>query len=43
VMNSVANLDYLNKLGWVPDYDLDKGLMETIKKEKMLYDQNHII
>lgn len=41
IMNSVADIDFLTKLGWKPNYSLDQGLTETIDIEKSLqYDHN---
>lgn len=40
VILSQADTTFLQNLGWKPDYGLEEGLIETITKEKLAYD-NH--
>jgi len=41
IMNSIADTNFLNSLGWEPEYNLKDGLIETINREKSShYDYN---
>ena len=35
-MHSVADISRLKQFGWLPKYDLDKGIQDYIEKEKKL-------
>jgi CDP-paratose synthetase len=38
VMHSVADISFLQSLGWRPNYSIDEGLIETIKQENNFND-----